>query len=142
MVETRTAASVEELPAVARWIVERSGPGVILFKGEMGAGKTTLIKAICRELGVEDEVSSPTYSLVNEYLSEKYGPVYHFDLYRIEDEMEAMDIGIEEYLDSGNFCLLEWPEKICNLLPDDCAEVYIQVTESGRYFELNTNRNE
>jgi tRNA threonylcarbamoyladenosine biosynthesis protein TsaE len=96
---------------------------VFLFSGEMGAGKTTFIKSICKELGVADSVSSPTYSIVNEYDSPN-GKIFHFDFYRIKYETEAFDLGFEEYLYSGNYCFIEWPENITNL----CPEKYIKVT--------------
>jgi tRNA threonylcarbamoyladenosine biosynthesis protein TsaE len=89
---------------------------IFAFDGEMGAGKTTFIKAICKYLGITDLVSSPTFSLVNEYESNS-GPLYHFDFYRIKDPTEAYDIGYEEYFYSGSICLIEWPEKIEELLP-------------------------
>ncbi len=142
MTETRSAVSLNELSAIARWIISQVDNGIVLFNGGMGAGKTTLIKAICEELKVEDEVSSPTYSLVNEYYSPTAGTVYHFDFYRIRHEEEAMDMGVDEYLYSGNLCLLEWPENIRNLLPDDCAVVNIRVNGEKRDFELKINRNE
>lgn len=142
MIETKKGVELDELPTVARWIIDQARADVILLQGEMGAGKTTLIKAICRELEVEDEVSSPTYSLVNEYFSPTHGTVYHFDFYRLNEESEAMDMGVEEYLYSGNLCLLEWPEKIRNLLPPDCATVTIRQSDTGRDFELNFNRHE
>tara|TARA_R110000850_G_scaffold249331_3_gene374261 strand:+ start:1384 stop:1812 length:429 start_codon:yes stop_codon:yes gene_type:complete len=142
MTETKLAVSLNETSAIARWIINQVGNGIILFNGDMGAGKTTLIKAICKELEVEDEVSSPTYSLVNEYFSPSAGTIYHFDFYRLRQEEEAMDMGVEEYLDSGKLCLLEWPENICNLLPDDCAVVNIRVNGEKRDFELKINRNE
>ncbi len=139
MTETKLAVSLNELSAIARWIIDQVGNGIILFNGEMGAGKTTLIKAICKELNVEDEVSSPTYSLVNEYFSPTAGTIYHFDFYRLREEEEAMDMGVDEYLDSGHLCLLEWAENIRNLLPDDCAVVNIRVNGEKRDFELKTN---
>lgn len=142
MTDSRKATSLVELPAVAQWIISKSQKGIILFEGNMGVGKTTLIKALCASLGVEDEVSSPTYSLVNEYTSNQSGTVYHFDLYRLEDEVEALDIGIEEYLDSGNFCLIEWPEKIRNLLPAEYTTISINVSGDERQFVLKTNTNE
>ena len=91
----------------------------LLFYGQMGVGKTTLIKELCKSLGVLDNISSPTFSLVNEYQTAKNDKVYHFDFYRIEDEEEAYDIGIEDYFDSKNWCFVEWPENIVNLLPID-----------------------
>lgn len=93
-----------------------------IFEGEMGAGKTTFIKAICKQLGVEDTVQSPTFALVNEY-DAKNGLIYHFDFYRIEDEAEAEDIGLEDYFYSGNLCLLEWASLIPNLLPEHYVRI-------------------
>lgn len=101
---------------------------IFLFFGEMGAGKTTFIKALCAELGVPDKVSSPTFSIVNEYLSER-GKVYHFDFYRLREESEAFDMGYEEYFYSGNYCLIEWPEKIRNLWPPEFVKVTISVID-------------
>lgn len=103
---------------------------VFLFEGEMGAGKTTLIKTICHQLGVRDTASSPTYSIVNEY---KYqdGKVYHFDFFRIKTENEAFDMGFEEYLDSGEYCFIEWPEMIPNLWPLHYIRIKIHTDEDG-----------
>lgn len=105
-----------------------SGETVFLFEGDMGAGKTTFIKAICEELGVSDITSSPTYSIVNEY---KYagGKVFHFDFFRIRNESEAYDLGFEEYLYSGNYCFIEWPERIIALWPANYIEVTIDQLE-------------
>tara|TARA_R110001599_G_scaffold346228_3_gene571290 strand:+ start:17161 stop:17595 length:435 start_codon:yes stop_codon:yes gene_type:complete len=100
-----------------------------LLMGQMGAGKTTLSKAICSELGVMDLVQSPTFSLVNEYLTNTGRTIYHFDFYRIEDIEELANIGIEEYFDSGNLCLIEWPEKISELIPDEYMKIFIEVLE-------------
>jgi len=100
---------------------------IFLFFGEMGAGKTTFIKALCAELGVTDEVSSPTYSIVNEYQSGK-GSVYHFDFYRLKNETEALDMGYEEYFYNGDYCLVEWPEKIGSLWPPEYVKVNIEVS--------------
>jgi tRNA threonylcarbamoyladenosine biosynthesis protein TsaE len=97
----------------------------------MGAGKTTLIKEICSLLDIEDKISSPTFSLVNEYKSRQGESVYHFDFYRIEDEEEAMDIGFEEYIDSEKWCLIEWPQNIENLLPLKSSAIQIQILENG-----------
>lgn len=97
-----------------------------LFFGELGAGKTTLIKALCSIMGVTDAVSSPTYSIVNEYACTR-GKVYHFDFYRLKVETEALDMGYEEYLYNDDYCLIEWPEKINNLWPPDFVKVNIQV---------------
>lgn len=104
---------------------------VVLFNGLMGAGKTTFIKALCKQLGVEDAISSPTFSLVNEYETAEGKRIYHFDLYRIIVETEALDMGIEEYLYSGNWCFIEWPEKIPNLLPEKFTTVNIREIETG-----------
>ncbi|WP_040414116.1 tRNA (adenosine(37)-N6)-threonylcarbamoyltransferase complex ATPase subunit type 1 TsaE [Cyclobacterium qasimii] len=102
---------------------------VWVFQGEMGAGKTTLIKAICEKLNILDPVSSPTFSIVNEYTSDQGDPVYHFDFYRIEDPVEALDMGIEEYFSSGNYCFVEWAEKIPMFLPDKFALIAIESDE-------------
>ena len=102
---------------------------IFLFYGDMGAGKTTLIKSLCAAVGVTDEVTSPTFSIVNEYESLE-GPVFHFDFYRLKDFNEALDMGYEEYFYSGNYCFIEWPEKIANLIPDSFTSVRIQVTDA------------
>ena len=96
----------------------------------MGVGKTTLIKEICKELNVLDTISSPTFSLVNEYQTTNSETVFHFDFYRIEDEIEAYDIGIEDYLDSQNWCLIEWPQNVENLLPLDAVEIHLSILEN------------
>ena len=124
--------SEEELVGIAQQVVAGHQEPVILFKGEMGAGKTTFIKTICKALDIEDEVSSPTFSIVNEYHSAVQGQVFHFDFYRIEDEEEAYDFGYEEYLFSGQICLVEWPEKISNLLPQKFGLIEIAEHEGKR----------
>lgn len=106
------------------------GRSVVAFRGTMGAGKTTLIREICTRLGVEDAVASPTFALVNEYCDREGNPVYHFDFYRINRIEEAYDFGYEEYFFSGNLCLVEWPEKIEPLLPDDAMTVCIEVLDA------------
>lgn len=109
--------NLRDLPAAAEWLIAQAGEQKVwCISGPMGAGKTTLIAAICAQLGVEDAVSSPTYGLVNEY---KAGDkrIFHFDLYRLNDLEEALDMGIETYLDSGDLCLIEWPDIIVPLLP-------------------------
>jgi tRNA threonylcarbamoyladenosine biosynthesis protein TsaE len=103
---------------------------IFLFQGEMGAGKTTLIKSLCLQLGMLENVSSPTYSLVNEYVFPE-GRIFHFDFFRIKNELEAFDLGFEEYLFSGDYCFIEWPEMIPNLWPDSFLEIKIIETESG-----------
>ncbi|MGB4776674.1 MAG: tRNA (adenosine(37)-N6)-threonylcarbamoyltransferase complex ATPase subunit type 1 TsaE [Daejeonella sp.] len=105
-----------------------SGQKVFLFFGDMGTGKTTFIKTICKQLGVDDVVSSPTYSIVNEYESAN-GKIFHFDFYRLKNEMEALDMGFEEYLYSGEYCLIEWPEKIESFWPDKYIKVDIKVSD-------------
>jgi tRNA threonylcarbamoyladenosine biosynthesis protein TsaE len=102
---------------------------VFLFYGKMGAGKTTFIKALCKVLEVEDNTSSPTFSIVNEYSSSQ-GPIFHFDFYRIKEEEEAYDFGYEDYFYSGNYCFVEWPNRIPNLLPDDAKTIEIEITSS------------
>jgi tRNA threonylcarbamoyladenosine biosynthesis protein TsaE len=132
------SVTVSDLETLAKEIVGKINTiKVWLFKGEMGSGKTTLIKAVCRLLGVNEAMSSPTFSIVNEYQTRDNGKVYHFDFYRIKDEVEAVDIGTEEYFYSGHPCLIEWPEKIPSLIPLQYAEVRIQVeTDTKRIIAL------
>jgi tRNA threonylcarbamoyladenosine biosynthesis protein TsaE len=104
------------------------------FYGEMGAGKTTFIRHICSRLGVKENVTSPTFSLINEYKANASNIIYHFDFYRIEKEIEAVNIGCEEYFESGSLCLIEWPEKILNLLPHPLIKIEIIVTGNNRKF--------
>lgn len=119
---TRTVQQLEELDELARQLLELAGERrVFTFEGPVGAGKTTFIQAICRQLGVTEAVSSPTFALVNEYA----GPVYHLDLYRLEHIEEALDIGIEEYLYSGHYCFIEWPLWIKPLLPQHYVQIEI-----------------
>lgn len=145
MVKTSSSEKIEfqeltQLPEVAKQVISFAGDLKIwAFEGEMGAGKTTLIKAICEELDVEDNVSSPTFSIVNEYWSDKAKSIYHFDFYRLKDESEALDIGIEEYFDSGNLCFLEWPSKIESLLPDPLLQIRISLEGKNRVIHLNKN---
>ena len=115
-----------ELTSAAKSLINFAGEvKVWIFKGEMGAGKTTFIRYICQELDVAENVSSPTFFIINEYSCKNGELVYHFDFYRIEKEQEAVDIGCEEYFYSGNICLVEWPEKILNLVPEPKIEVTI-----------------
>ena len=109
---------------------------IVCFYGEMGVGKTTFIKEICKKLGVEDVVSSPTFSIINEYLTENNESVYHFDFYRIEKEEEAFDIGYEEYFYQGNLCLIEWPEKISSIIPENIIKVQITRSDEQRIIEI------
>ncbi|MBI4945117.1 MAG: tRNA (adenosine(37)-N6)-threonylcarbamoyltransferase complex ATPase subunit type 1 TsaE [Bacteroidetes bacterium] len=153
--------SLSELPAAAKQILSFAGDKKIFcFYGELGAGKTTLIKEICKQLGVKDAGSSPTFSLVNEYKTaaptlkegkgnsslgrEQTAPfraggdtIYHFDLYRLKSESEIYDIGYEDYLFSGNYCFIEWPEKIERLLPEDYVRVQIEVKNDERIISLS-----
>lgn len=116
-----------DIPHTAQQFLEEFGQNkVFAFDGEMGAGKTTFISGLLSAMGIHDQEGSPTYSLVNVYDSAMYGKVYHFDVYRLKNEIEAYDIGIEEMLYSGGICFMEWPEKIANLLPDNTIWVYIR----------------
>lgn len=116
--------------AAAEFMKLRGHATVIAFSGAMGAGKTTFIQALCRNLGVHTEVTSPTFSLVNEYFTPEGHSVYHFDLYRIEDPSELFDMGYEEYFYSGALCFIEWPEKADHLIPEGALRVEIVVGEN------------
>ena len=124
--------TLKELPEVAEQIIHNAAHKIFLFNAEMGIGKTTLIKEICYQLGVDDVISSPTYSLVNEYEGKNDSIIYHFDFYRIQHEEEAYDIGFEEYLDSDAWIFIEWPEKIINLLPENSSHIKISLLENGK----------
>ncbi len=127
MKETYT---LTELPKIAKQLIAKAkDTKILLFYAEMGAGKTTLIKEIIKQLGVIDNVSSPTFSLVNEYFSAKNGTIYHFDFYRIEDETEALDIGIDDYFYTNNWCFIEWPQNIDSYLPEDAIVVNIEIID-------------
>lgn len=104
---------------------------VIAFSGELGAGKTTFIQALCRQLGVETDVNSPTFALINEYFTREGRAIFHFDLYRIEDPTELFDMGYEEYFYSGSPCFIEWPEKANHLIPEEALRVKIEVLPDG-----------
>jgi len=118
----------EDLKEAAHALIAFAGAEkLFIFEGDMGAGKTTFIKEICLALGVTDLVSSPTFSIVNEYLSDQ-GSLYHFDFYRIKNLQEAYDIGYEDYFYSGSICLIEWPEKVAELLPPAYIKVSISIT--------------
>ena len=128
MKKSFTIQSVEELKIVAEALIKSmSDATVFAFFGPMGAGKTTFIKAICSTLGVRDVVNSPTFAIINEYVHPNGEPIFHFDFYRLNKEQEAIDIGYHEYIDSGNLCLMEWPEKVEKLLPEEC--VYLEIKE-------------
>ncbi|TYZ08040.1 tRNA (adenosine(37)-N6)-threonylcarbamoyltransferase complex ATPase subunit type 1 TsaE [Hymenobacter lutimineralis] len=120
---------VAALPAAAEQVrAFLAGHSIVCFEGEMGAGKTTFIKALCASLGVREEVSSPTFSLVNEYRDAQDRPIYHFDFYRLNSPEEALEIGTLEYFDSGYLCLIEWPSRIEPLLPTDRLLLTLSVT--------------
>lgn len=132
LTEEFSASSISDFKPVCKLLKKLSADEkIILFAGEMGAGKTTLIKELCAHLGIEDQVSSPTFSLVNEYES-PIGPVYHFDLYRIQSEEELYDIGYEDYFFSGYLCLVEWPEMASGIIPTEHVMVNICVENDQR----------
>ena len=128
---------IEEIRKAARQFIENIGSHrVFAFYGKMGAGKTTFIKAICEELGVEDVITSPTFAIVNEYTSHSsllapYSSIYHFDFYRIKKLEEVYDMGFEDYFYSGSLCFIEWPELIEEVLPEDAVKVFIEENADG-----------
>lgn len=127
------AFTLADLPQIAEQLLSAIGDHKIInFYGEMGAGKTTLIKQLCKTLKVVDTIQSPTFSIVNEYLTVNEESIYHFDFYRIKEEEEALDFGVEEYFYSGNYCFIEWPEKIPNLIPEKVVKVSITLTEGNK----------
>jgi len=127
--------SIADLPQAASQIISLAGDQkIFLFHGDMGAGKTTLIKELCKALGVTDNVTSPTFSIVNEYTIPT-GKIYHFDFYRLKKQTEALDMGCEEYFYSGDYCFIEWPTMIPDLLPDEHLDITIKVT-SGTEREI------
>ncbi|WP_439881734.1 tRNA (adenosine(37)-N6)-threonylcarbamoyltransferase complex ATPase subunit type 1 TsaE [Pontibacter sp. MBLB2868] len=136
-----TMSSLADLPAAASVLIEEAkNEPIILFEGPMGAGKTTLIKEVCRQLGVKENVSSPTFSLVNEYEGADGKLIYHFDFYRINNEREALDIGALEYFDSGKLCLIEWPSMIPNLLPEHYLLITLQPDAEGGVRTMTINQ--
>ncbi|MDX9727084.1 MAG: tRNA (adenosine(37)-N6)-threonylcarbamoyltransferase complex ATPase subunit type 1 TsaE [Bacteroidales bacterium] len=123
----------KHIPAAAAKILDfTSGRRLLAFHGAMGAGKTTIIKAVCRLLGAQDIVSSPTFTLINEYMTAGGESIYHIDFYRIRKPSEVFDFGIEEYFLSGSWCLMEWPELIGDILPEESAMIYITVGDDGQ----------
>lgn len=140
--KTITIKSLDDLPNAAHEFVQSMDDATVYaFYGDMGAGKTTFINALCKELGVEEDVAnSPSFSIVNEYRSDTTAElIYHFDLYRLNNIDEALDLGVEDYFDSGALCLLEWPERIEELLPDDTVRVKIWVNDDdSRTMQLSS----
>lgn len=138
--QTLAVPTLADLPIAAqalRAAIADSGCSVVAFEGEMGAGKTTLISALAAALGVTDDVSSPTFALVNEYRDGRQQPVYHFDFYRINSVAEAEQMGAAEYFDSGYLCLVEWPARVADLLPTPRLEVRLEVRDDqSRQVEL------
>ncbi|AFK04016.1 Uncharacterized protein family UPF0079, ATPase [Emticicia oligotrophica DSM 17448] len=131
---------IEDLSSIAAQVIAAAKDYRIwIFEGEMGAGKTTLIREVCKALGVEGHIQSPTFSIVNEYQTNDSETIFHFDFYRLKNETEALDFGVEEYFDSGNICLLEWAEKVESLLPEKCFNIKITLTDSSaRNLEFST----
>ena len=124
--------SLDQIKEVAEKILVQNPKKIILFNGEMGVGKTTLIKQLCKNIVVEDATSSPTFSLVNEYYTPNNQIVYHFDFYRLNKETEALDMGVDDYLYSGNWCFIEWSEKIASLIPEEHSVVTIELLADGK----------
>ena len=135
--EIRIVSLDDMKKAAAEFVAAMDGRKVFAFYGKMGAGKTTFIKAVCEELGVQDVINSPTFAIVNEYVDGKGDPIYHFDFYRIKHQREALDIGYEDYVDSGYVCFMEWPELIEDLLPDEAVKVTIEEEDGGRRVTIN-----
>lgn len=129
---TITINSLEEYPRAAREFIGLMGKGrIFAFYGKMGSGKTTFIKSICEEMGVEETINSPTFAIVNEYEEREGNTIYHFDFYRIKSIAEVYNMGYEEYLYSDAYCFMEWPELIEELLPEETVRVYIEESEDG-----------
>jgi tRNA threonylcarbamoyladenosine biosynthesis protein TsaE len=135
--------TLDHIDEIAHLLIQESADQKVwIFKGEMGAGKTTLIKSLAKALEVADSVSSPTFGIVNEYHTHAKGLLYHFDFYRLDDPMEALDIGIEEYFYSGNYCWLEWAEKIAPFLPERFFHIELALaSETGRMLTFHHHQN-
>ncbi|MBR3565083.1 MAG: tRNA (adenosine(37)-N6)-threonylcarbamoyltransferase complex ATPase subunit type 1 TsaE [Paludibacteraceae bacterium] len=134
----RIEYEISDIKRVARMFIDQIGKNTVFaFNGSMGAGKTTFIKAVCEELGVEDVINSPTFAIVNEYETKNGSLIYHFDCYRLKSVEEALNFGAEDYLYSGNLCFIEWPEKIDALLPENTVFVNIKVlSDTKRAIEI------
>jgi len=129
--------TLSQLDDVATQIISQSRSNILLFYGDMGVGKTTLIKALCRALDVQSPVKSPSFSIVNEYITSSKERIYHFDFYRIESEEEVLDIGFDQYLDTGKWIFIEWPQKIVNILPITSQKVqFYRLKENVRILEI------
>jgi tRNA threonylcarbamoyladenosine biosynthesis protein TsaE len=135
--------TLDRIDEIAHLLIQEAGDQKVwIFRGEMGAGKTTLIKSLAKALQVADSVSSPTFGIVNEYQTQAKGLIYHFDFYRLDDPMEALDIGIEEYFYSGNYCWLEWAEKIAPFLPEQFFHIDLALaSETGRILTFHHRQN-
>jgi len=133
--------NIHELESVATQLLEQINSKIVLLHGDMGVGKTTLIKAMVKALDSSDDVTSPTFSIVNEYEAMNGVKIFHFDMYRIEDEMEALNFGFEDYLNSEkNWLFIEWPDNVANLLPDDVSEITIKENnKTSRTLKLSQN---
>ena len=131
---TLTISSLEDLRSTARTLLDLTeGRRVFAFYAPMGTGKTTFIKAVCEELGVSDVINSPTFSIINEYRSDQTGElIYHFDCYRLNKIEDALNLGVEDYFDSGSLCFIEWPELLEPILPNDTVHVRIEELEDGK----------
>ena len=127
---------MEDWDSLAKDLLSLSNSRILAISGNLGAGKTSLVQSLCKMLKVEDKVSSPTFSLVNEYQTESGEAVFHFDFYRIDDEREALDIGFEDYLYSGSWCFIEWPEMVLGLLPEDCLKLSIEYNQEKRVISI------
>jgi tRNA threonylcarbamoyladenosine biosynthesis protein TsaE len=133
MIEINQDFTENQLPQIAKDIISNNPSSrIFALHGKMGVGKTTLIKAICTELGVADIVGSPTFAIVNQYITQNKATLYHFDFYRLNKLEEAYDLGYEDYFFSGNYCFIEWPEKIEPLLPQGCTKIYLEEKEGER----------
>ena len=121
------AKNISDLPKIAQSIIEHAIHPIIILKGEMGVGKTTLTKELIKQVGSSDQVQSPTFSIVNEYHTQDGKPIYHFDFYRIQNEEEVLDLGYEDYFYSNSFCFIEWAEKIPSLIPDQFHQISLNL---------------